>query len=83
MLLLCGAFLETGITINIGVQGFTLLCHMYYFLYICIMIPKEQNNGNTQLNKERESFNDRVNRFSVLGKTKKVQWDASRRHRNI
>ena len=47
------------------------------------MIPKEQNNGNTQLNKERESFNDRVNRFSVLGKTKNVQWDASRRHRNI
>jgi len=52
-------------------------------LYICSMIPKEQKNGNTQLNKERESFNDRVNRFSVLGKTKKVQWDASRRHRNI
>lgn len=47
------------------------------------MIPKEQNNGNTQLNKEREFFNDRVNRFSVLGKTKKVQWDACRRHRNI
>lgn len=37
MLLLCGAFLETGITINIGVQGFTLLRHLIYFLYICNM----------------------------------------------
>lgn len=43
----------------------------------------EQANGNTQLNIDRNSFNVRVSRFSMLGKTKKVQWSDRRRHRNI
>jgi len=43
----------------------------------------QQTNGNTQLNSERGNLNRRVNKFSLLSKTKKVQWDSMRRHRTI
>ena len=42
-----------------------------------------QNNGNNQLNTERENFNDRVGKKAMLGKTKKVAWDNKRRNRTI
>tara|TARA_R110000772_G_scaffold244574_1_gene357724 strand:- start:240 stop:398 length:159 start_codon:yes stop_codon:yes gene_type:complete len=41
------------------------------------------NNSNSQINDARNTFNVRVARMSILGKTKKVQWDAKRRHRTI
>jgi|TARA_B110000977_G_scaffold179125_1_gene237421 hypothetical protein len=43
----------------------------------------KQTNGNTQLNSERGSFNERVSKMSLLGKSKKVQWDSKRRNRTI
>ena len=45
----------------------------------------EQGNGNfnSQINDARSTFNVRVARMSILGKTKKVQWDSKRRHRTI
>jgi len=43
----------------------------------------EQTNGNTQVNTERGNFNQRVSKFKMLGKSKKVQWDGKRRNRTI
>lgn len=42
-----------------------------------------QNNGNTQLNDSRESFNDRVLRLKNLGSTKGVIWKNKKRNRTI
>lgn len=47
------------------------------------MPAKDQNNGNTQLNDTRNSFNEKVSRLSMLGQTKKVKWSDKRRFRNI
>ena len=43
----------------------------------------EQPNGNTQLNTDRNAFNQRVSRLTMLGRTKKVQWSNRRRWRNV
>lgn len=43
----------------------------------------QQNNGNNQLNTERENFNDRVDKKAMLGKSKKVAWNKKRRNRTI
>ena len=43
----------------------------------------EQQNGNTQLNQDRNAFNQKVSKLSMLGRTKKVQWSNRRRWRNI
>ena len=43
----------------------------------------DQTNGNTQLNTDRNAFNYRVSRLSILGSTKKVKWSDKRRFRNI
>jgi len=47
------------------------------------MTTADQTNGNTQLNAERNQLNKRVRKFSMLSKSKKVQWDGMRRHRTI
>jgi hypothetical protein len=47
------------------------------------MNTSDQTNGNTQLNTERTQLNKRVSKFSMLSKSKKVQWDGMRRHRTI
>jgi hypothetical protein len=47
------------------------------------MQTADQTNGNTQLNTERNKLNNRVSKFSMLSKSKKVQWDSMRRHRTI
>jgi len=47
------------------------------------MNTKNQTNGNTQLNAERDNLNHRVSKFVLLSKSKKVQWDGMRRHRTI
>ncbi len=44
---------------------------------------QDTNNGQTQVNTVRNSFNNKVSRLSMLGKTKKVQWDGRRRNRSI
>jgi len=47
-------------------------------------INEQSSNGqNSQVNDTRNNFNQKVERLSMLGKTKKVQWDAKRRHRSI
>lgn len=43
----------------------------------------EQTNGNPQVQQMRNTFNDKVSKLSVLGKTKKVLWSNRRRWRNI
>ena len=44
---------------------------------------EQSNNGNTQLNSERSNLNNRVSRFIMLGRSKKVLWDGRRRNRTI
>jgi len=43
----------------------------------------EQQNGNIQLNQERNAFNEKVSRLGMLGQTKKVKWSGRRRWRNV
>ena len=47
------------------------------------MSSKEQRNGNTQLNSERESVNNRISKLKYLGQSKRVQWDTKRSNRTI
>ena len=42
-----------------------------------------QQNGNTQVNGMRDSFNSKVANLSMLGSTRRVEWDSKRRHRSI
>ena len=42
-----------------------------------------QKTAGPQLNQAREDFNKRVSRKSMLGKSKKVQWESKRRFCNI
>jgi len=44
---------------------------------------ENQNNGNTQLNNERNNFNDKVSKLLYLGKSSKIKWSDKRRYRNI
>jgi hypothetical protein len=46
-------------------------------------MSKEQSNGNSQLNSERTNVNNRVSRYRMLSKSKKVIWDSARRNRTI
>jgi len=46
-------------------------------------MENQNNNGNNQINNTRESFNEKVSKLSILGKTKKVQWEDKRRFRSI
>ena len=47
------------------------------------MKSENQNNGNSQLNGVREDSNNKVNKLSLLGKTKRVAWNSNRRNRSI
>ena len=47
------------------------------------MEQNQSNNGNTQINQTRNSFNDKVSKYRMLGSSKKVQWDNTRRNRSI
>ena len=47
------------------------------------MMSNESKNGNTQLNSESTNLNNRVSKFTMLGKTKRVQWEEKRRNRTI
>jgi hypothetical protein len=42
-----------------------------------------QNNGNIQLNNDRNNFNHKVSKLGYLGKSSKVKWSDKRRYRNI
>ncbi len=44
---------------------------------------QETNNGQTQVNQARNSFNNKVSKYRILGGSKKVQWDNVRRNRAI
>jgi hypothetical protein len=44
---------------------------------------QQSNNGQTQVNSTRETFNAKVSRLSMLGRSKKVAWDNVRRNRSI
>jgi len=43
----------------------------------------EQQNGNTQLNQDRNAFNQKVSRLAMLGQSAKVKWSGRRRWRNV
>lgn len=43
----------------------------------------DQLNGQPHTNDTRNTFNNRVSRYRMLGNTKKVQWDSKRRNRSI
>jgi hypothetical protein len=42
-----------------------------------------KQNGNSQINDTRNAFNGKVKKLSLLGRSKKVQWNGMRRYRNI
>jgi|TARA_R110000796_G_scaffold38699_6_gene97127 hypothetical protein len=42
-----------------------------------------QKTAGPQLNQAREDFNNRVSKKSMLGKSKKIQWESKRRFCNI
>ena len=44
---------------------------------------KNQDNGNTQLNRIRNEFNYRLESKSFLGRTNRVAWTKKRRFRTI
>ena len=44
---------------------------------------ESQNNGNTQLNTDRNDLNQKINKLKMLGNSKKVKWSDKRRFRNI
>jgi|TARA_R100000081_G_C4783791_1_gene153207 hypothetical protein len=44
---------------------------------------ENQNNGNTQLNNDRNNLNQKISKLSFLGKSSKVKWSDKRRYRNI
>jgi hypothetical protein len=46
-------------------------------------MDNQKNNGNQQINNTRESFNEKVSKLSILGKSKKIQWEDKRRFRSI
>ena len=50
---------------------------------IVMTTNQETNNGQTQVNQTRNSFNDKVSKYRMLGNSKKVQWDNARRNRSI
>jgi len=43
----------------------------------------ENNNGNDQLNEIRNTFNYKVSKLNILGESKKIKWNKSRRFRAI
>jgi len=43
----------------------------------------QQSNGNIQLNEAREDVNRRVDHKTLLGRTKRRQWQSKRRFRSI
>ena len=47
------------------------------------MSKVSKETGNPQINTTRDSFNDNVQKLSILGKTKKVPWGDMRRDRTI
>ena len=44
---------------------------------------ESQNNGNTQLNTDRNDLNQKINKLKMLCSSKKVKWSDKRRFRNI
>lgn len=56
---------------------------MIYFNNNIMNNNEQSTNGNTQLNSERSNLNNRVSRFMMLGRSKKVAWDSRRRNRTI
>lgn len=42
-----------------------------------------QNNGNKQVNEIKDNSNEMVRKYSILGKSKSVQWKKRRRYASI
>ncbi len=47
------------------------------------MSRNQKTTGNPHTNGTRDSFNDKVGKLRMMGKSKKVTWDSSRRNRSI
>ena len=43
----------------------------------------QQSNGNPHTQETRNSFNQKVAKLAMLGRSKKVLWSDKRRYRNI
>ena len=50
---------------------------------IIVTNTDQQNNGNPHTQDMRNTFNKKVAKYSMLGRSKKVQWAEKRRYRNI
>ena len=46
-------------------------------------MQSNKDNGNTQVNKTRDSYNNRVDNLRMLGGTKRIEWNSKRRHSSI
>jgi len=47
------------------------------------MSDVSKQSGNPQINDTRNTFNGKVEKLNLLGKSKKVQWGGMRRYRTI
>ena len=43
----------------------------------------KQDNGSTQINSLRDEFNQRLHKKLILGNSKRITWNSTRRHRTI
>ena len=46
-------------------------------------MKQQKNNGNSQLNNERDAQNERTEKKAFMGNTLKVKLDSKRRYRSI
>jgi len=46
-------------------------------------MQSNKDNGNTQINSTKDSYNNRVERLRVLGGSNRMAWNARRRHSSI
>jgi hypothetical protein len=47
------------------------------------MKDQQTNSDMSHTNETRNNLNDKISRYKMLGKSKKVQWSDKRRYRNI
>jgi len=47
------------------------------------MVRSENSNSNPQLDTLRGTYNNKISKLSILGGTKRLEWESKRRHRSI
>jgi len=48
-----------------------------------VIMQSNKDNGNTQINSTKDSYNNRVSNFRILGGSRRITWNDKRRHSSI